>query len=234
MADAARLRPLRPLRPAGRLRPRVLRRGRRVRAGLPGATCRPGRRSSRCRWSAGAQGVDTVGPLDRTRRAPTPSSCSSQESMMLPVPNGLPPDVAALTEPMAVAWHAVRRGEVRQAPGRDRDRLRAGRARRDPHAQGPGRAHRRRQRLLARPPRAGAGLRRRRRRRSRRGLALHGRRRPRPPDATRRRRSSCAVDTREKLERLPVDWWHVVAAGREARRRAQASRSSSSASASPA
>ena len=35
-----------------------------------------------------------------------------QESMMLPVSNGLPSDVAALTEPMAVAWHAVRRGEV--------------------------------------------------------------------------------------------------------------------------
>ena len=35
-----------------------------------------------------------------------------EESMMLPVPNGLAPDVAALTEPMAVAWHAVRRGEV--------------------------------------------------------------------------------------------------------------------------
>lgn len=35
-----------------------------------------------------------------------------EQSMMLPVPNGLPPDVAALTEPMAVAWHAVRRGEV--------------------------------------------------------------------------------------------------------------------------
>jgi len=31
---------------------------------------------------------------------------------MLPVPNGLPADLAALTEPMAVAWHAVRRGEV--------------------------------------------------------------------------------------------------------------------------
>jgi threonine dehydrogenase-like Zn-dependent dehydrogenase len=30
----------------------------------------------------------------------------------MPVPNGLEPDVAALTEPMAVAWHAVRRGEV--------------------------------------------------------------------------------------------------------------------------
>jgi threonine dehydrogenase-like Zn-dependent dehydrogenase len=36
----------------------------------------------------------------------------AQESLMLAVPNGLPPDVAALTEPMAVAWHAVRRGEV--------------------------------------------------------------------------------------------------------------------------
>ena len=35
-----------------------------------------------------------------------------QESLMMPVPNGLPADVAALTEPMAVAWHAVRRGEV--------------------------------------------------------------------------------------------------------------------------
>jgi threonine dehydrogenase-like Zn-dependent dehydrogenase len=35
-----------------------------------------------------------------------------QESMMMPVPNGLAPEVAALTEPMAVAWHAIRRGEV--------------------------------------------------------------------------------------------------------------------------
>jgi threonine dehydrogenase-like Zn-dependent dehydrogenase len=35
-----------------------------------------------------------------------------QESMMLPVPNGLDPVVAALTEPLAVAWHAVRRGQV--------------------------------------------------------------------------------------------------------------------------
>lgn len=31
---------------------------------------------------------------------------------MLPVPNGLSADVAALTEPMAVAWHAVNRGDV--------------------------------------------------------------------------------------------------------------------------
>lgn len=35
-----------------------------------------------------------------------------QESMMLEVPNGLPAEIAALTEPMAVAWHAVRRGEI--------------------------------------------------------------------------------------------------------------------------
>jgi threonine dehydrogenase-like Zn-dependent dehydrogenase len=35
-----------------------------------------------------------------------------EEALMLPVPNGLRPDVAALTEPLAVAWHAVRRGDV--------------------------------------------------------------------------------------------------------------------------
>lgn len=35
-----------------------------------------------------------------------------EESLMLGVPNGLSPELAALTEPMAVGWHAVRRGEV--------------------------------------------------------------------------------------------------------------------------
>ena len=35
-----------------------------------------------------------------------------EQSLAFPVPNGLPPDVAALTEPLAVAWHAVRRGDV--------------------------------------------------------------------------------------------------------------------------
>ncbi|MEV5676715.1 zinc-binding dehydrogenase [Streptomyces sp. NPDC052179] len=35
-----------------------------------------------------------------------------QEALTLPVPNGLSPDLAVLTEPMAVAWHAVNRGEV--------------------------------------------------------------------------------------------------------------------------
>lgn len=36
----------------------------------------------------------------------------AQESMTFPVPNGLSADHAALTEPMAVAWHAVRKGRV--------------------------------------------------------------------------------------------------------------------------
>ena len=36
----------------------------------------------------------------------------AEASMSFLVPNGLSPDVAALTEPMAVALHAVRRGEV--------------------------------------------------------------------------------------------------------------------------
>jgi threonine dehydrogenase-like Zn-dependent dehydrogenase len=35
-----------------------------------------------------------------------------EHSMTLAVPNGLSPEIAALTEPMAVGWHAVRRGEV--------------------------------------------------------------------------------------------------------------------------
>jgi threonine dehydrogenase-like Zn-dependent dehydrogenase len=35
-----------------------------------------------------------------------------EESLMMAVPNGLGSEVAALTEPMAVGWHAVRRGEV--------------------------------------------------------------------------------------------------------------------------
>lgn len=37
-----------------------------------------------------------------------------EESLAEPVPNGLAPEVAALTEPLAVGWHAVRRGEVKK------------------------------------------------------------------------------------------------------------------------
>ena len=35
-----------------------------------------------------------------------------EAALALPVPNGLAPDTAVLTEPMAVGWHAVRRGAV--------------------------------------------------------------------------------------------------------------------------
>ncbi len=60
------------------------------------------------RWSGG---VDTVG-LSVHAPGAYAEQLVVEESMMMPVPNGLESDVAALTEPMAVAWHAVRRGEV--------------------------------------------------------------------------------------------------------------------------
>ncbi len=59
----------------------------------------------------GETGVDTLG-LSMHAPGAYAEQLVVQESMMLAVPNGLGPDVAALTEPMAVAWHAVRRGEV--------------------------------------------------------------------------------------------------------------------------
>jgi threonine dehydrogenase-like Zn-dependent dehydrogenase len=59
----------------------------------------------------GDQGVDGIG-LSVHAPGAYAEQLLAQESLMMPVPNGLPSDVAALTEPMAVAWHAVRRGEV--------------------------------------------------------------------------------------------------------------------------
>jgi len=35
-----------------------------------------------------------------------------EDVMMVPIPNGLSSDIAALTEPMAIGWHAVNRAEV--------------------------------------------------------------------------------------------------------------------------
>lgn len=35
-----------------------------------------------------------------------------EQALAFEIPNGLSPEIAALTEPMAVGWHAVRRGEV--------------------------------------------------------------------------------------------------------------------------
>lgn len=66
----------------------------------------------------------TVFPLLRRDGAVHPTGLSAvapggyaeyvlaEESLCFPVPNGLGVDAAALTEPLAVAWHAVRRGEV--------------------------------------------------------------------------------------------------------------------------
>jgi threonine dehydrogenase-like Zn-dependent dehydrogenase len=77
---------------------------------------------SRRKVPAGAQVVAL--PLTRRRgqyhgiglAADAPGAYAEQviveESLMLPVPNGLLPDVSALTEPLAVAWHAVRRSEI--------------------------------------------------------------------------------------------------------------------------
>jgi threonine dehydrogenase-like Zn-dependent dehydrogenase len=59
----------------------------------------------------GTHGIDAVG-LSAYAPGAYAEQMVVQESMMMAVPNGLPADVAALTEPMAVAWHAVRRGEV--------------------------------------------------------------------------------------------------------------------------
>ena len=59
----------------------------------------------------GPQGVDAVG-LSSHAPGAYAEQMLVQESMMMPVPNGLRPEVAALTEPMAVGLHAVRRGEV--------------------------------------------------------------------------------------------------------------------------
>jgi threonine dehydrogenase-like Zn-dependent dehydrogenase len=59
----------------------------------------------------GTHGIDTIG-LSTHAPGGYAEQLLAQESLMLRVPNGMGPEVAALTEPMAVAWHAVRRGEV--------------------------------------------------------------------------------------------------------------------------
>ncbi|MBJ7330880.1 MAG: zinc-binding dehydrogenase [Solirubrobacteraceae bacterium] len=59
----------------------------------------------------GGDGVDTIG-LSAHAPGAYAEQVLVQQALLEPVPNGLAPDVAALTEPMAVAWHAVQRGEV--------------------------------------------------------------------------------------------------------------------------
>jgi threonine dehydrogenase-like Zn-dependent dehydrogenase len=58
-----------------------------------------------------SRGVDTVG-LSVHAPGGYAEQMLVEESLMMPVPNGLGADAAALTEPLAVAWHAVRRGDV--------------------------------------------------------------------------------------------------------------------------
>ena len=93
----------------------------------------------------------------------------------------------------------------RQERRRDRDRLRPDRPGRHPHAQGPRRAHRGRQRRLGLPPSTCHHMRRRPRRRPRPGLALrapsHGHLETVPKPWARR--------TVEKLHKLRLPWWHV-------------------------
>ena len=57
--------------------------------------------------------VDTIG-LSQHAPGAYAEQLLVDEALMLPVPNGLPVDIAALTEPMAVALHAARRGEVKK------------------------------------------------------------------------------------------------------------------------
>jgi len=56
-------------------------------------------------------GVDLTG-LSVHARGAYAEQVLVEESLMMAVPNGLGEDVAALTEPLAVAWHAVRLAEL--------------------------------------------------------------------------------------------------------------------------
>ncbi len=80
-----------------------------------GPKCRgaasPGARVVALPLVRGGHGVDMVG-LSAYAPGAYAEEMVVEESMMMPVPNGLSTDTAALTEPLAVGWHAVRRGEV--------------------------------------------------------------------------------------------------------------------------
>jgi threonine dehydrogenase-like Zn-dependent dehydrogenase len=58
-------------------------------------------------------GVDLIG-LSAQSAGAYAEQVVVEESLLMPVPNGLAADVAALTEPMAVALHAVRRSDIRR------------------------------------------------------------------------------------------------------------------------
>ena len=89
-----------------RVRPRVLCRGRRLRPRHVGPRCRRGPGCARSRSSSGPPGSNR----SATRNA-YPGALAEymvlQEMLLVPVPDGLSTDLAALTEPMAVGEHAV-------------------------------------------------------------------------------------------------------------------------------
>ena len=58
--------------------------------------------------------IDAIGLSNRTTGGYA-ERMLLQEAMLVPVPNGLSPEMAALTEPMAVGLHAVRRSEARKS-----------------------------------------------------------------------------------------------------------------------
>ena len=84
----------------------VLERGPRTRGGL-----RPGTPVVAFPLLRGDGGVHPTG-LSAKASGAYAERVLVEQSLMLEVPNGLAPATAALTEPMAVALHAVRRGEV--------------------------------------------------------------------------------------------------------------------------
>ncbi len=74
---------------------------------------KPGTRVCALPFLRHGETIDLIGLSPRTTGAYA-EQVVVEESMMVPVPNGLSADLAALTEPMAVAWHAVRRGGVKK------------------------------------------------------------------------------------------------------------------------
>jgi threonine dehydrogenase-like Zn-dependent dehydrogenase len=74
-------------------------------------SARPGTRVVALPILRGPAGLDMVG-LSKDAPGAYAEEMLVEESLMMPVPAELPTDVAALTEPMAVGWHAVRRGDV--------------------------------------------------------------------------------------------------------------------------
>jgi len=59
-------------------------------------------------------GIDLIGLSEHTPGAYAERTVV-EESLMMPIPNGLSPEIAALTEPMSVGWHALCRGEVKKS-----------------------------------------------------------------------------------------------------------------------